>query len=148
MELLCNSPAELQTFAHQFAHHLTPNSLLLLDGNLGSGKTTFVQYIGQALGITEPITSPTFTLVNQYHSGKLPLYHIDLYRLDKADHILDLHLEVYWQGQEVPSGITAIEWAEKLPPVVPLPKKYWRLIFTIDSDSARHLVCTYIVNSL
>ncbi|MGB3508023.1 MAG: tRNA (adenosine(37)-N6)-threonylcarbamoyltransferase complex ATPase subunit type 1 TsaE [Microcoleaceae cyanobacterium] len=92
---------------------LPVGSVILLEGNLGSGKTTFVQGIGAGLGITEIIDSPTFTLINEYFSGKIPLYHFDLYRLENSE-IEALNLEIYWEGLEVPLGIVAIEWAEKL----------------------------------
>jgi tRNA threonylcarbamoyladenosine biosynthesis protein TsaE len=92
---------------------LSPGSTILLEGDLGSGKTVFVQGLGRGLGITDPIVSPTFTLINEYVEGRLPLYHLDLYRL-QAEEIAALHLETYWEGVEVPLGIVAIEWAERL----------------------------------
>ncbi|MDE5073284.1 MAG: tRNA (adenosine(37)-N6)-threonylcarbamoyltransferase complex ATPase subunit type 1 TsaE, partial [Trichodesmium sp. St5_bin8] len=88
-------------------------SVILLEGNLGTGKTTLVQGLGIGLGITETIDSPTFTLINEYFSGRIPLYHFDLYRLESSE-IEALNLEIYWEGLEVPLGILAIEWAEKL----------------------------------
>lgn len=93
---------------------LPPGSVLLLFGNLGAGKTTLVQGIGSGLGIDEAIVSPTFTLINEYTEGRLPLYHLDLYRLEPTE-AASLYLETYWEGIEVPPGITAIEWAQKLP---------------------------------
>lgn len=93
---------------------LPPNSILLLEGNLGAGKTTFVQGLGEGLNIPESIESPTFTLINEYTTGRIPLYHLDLYRLEAAE-ITDLNLEQYWEGIEVEPGIVAIEWAERLP---------------------------------
>lgn len=92
---------------------LPAGSVILLEGNLGSGKTTFVQGLGAGLGITETIDSPTFTLINEYFSGRIPLYHFDLYRLESSE-IEALNLDIYWEGLEVPLGIVAIEWAEKL----------------------------------
>ncbi|NEP04496.1 MAG: tRNA (adenosine(37)-N6)-threonylcarbamoyltransferase complex ATPase subunit type 1 TsaE [Okeania sp. SIO2G4] len=92
---------------------LPAGSVILLEGNLGSGKTTFVQGLGAGLGIKETIDSPTFTLINEYFSGRIPLYHFDLYRLESSE-IEALNLEIYWEGLEVPLGIVAIEWAEKL----------------------------------
>ncbi|MFE4105724.1 tRNA (adenosine(37)-N6)-threonylcarbamoyltransferase complex ATPase subunit type 1 TsaE [Almyronema epifaneia] len=92
---------------------LPAGTVLLLRGNLGSGKTTLVQGIGQGLGISETIDSPTFTLINEYASGRLPLYHIDLYRLEAAS-IDALYLETYWDATEVAPGIVAIEWSDKL----------------------------------
>jgi tRNA threonylcarbamoyladenosine biosynthesis protein TsaE len=98
----------------QLGQYLTAGSTLLLNGNLGSGKTTLVQGIGAGLGITEPIVSPTFTLICEYFEGRLPLYHLDLYRLQPPE-VDELHLEVYWEAGEYPLGVVAIEWAERLP---------------------------------
>jgi tRNA threonylcarbamoyladenosine biosynthesis protein TsaE len=92
---------------------LPAGTVLLLEGNLGSGKTTLVQGIGQGLGIEEAIASPTFTLVNEYLEGRIPLYHLDLYRLNPSE-VKALYLESYWDGLENPPGIVAIEWAERL----------------------------------
>lgn len=97
---------------------LPAGTILLLQGNLGSGKTTLVQGLGQSLGITEPIVSPTFTLISEYPEGRIPLYHLDLYRLDPIE-VAALHLESYWDGLEFPLGIVAIEWAERLPELPP-----------------------------
>lgn len=92
---------------------LSSGCILLLEGDLGTGKTTLVQGLGAGLAISENIESPTFTLINEYHSGRIPLYHLDLYRLDPTE-VEQLNLELYWEGIEVPPGITAIEWAERL----------------------------------
>ncbi len=92
---------------------LSAGSVILLEGDLGSGKTTLVQGIGEGLGITEPIVSPTFTLINEYTEGRLPLYHLDLYRL-QPEEATALNLESYWEGVDFPPGIVAIEWAERL----------------------------------
>lgn len=93
---------------------LTANSVILLEGNLGAGKTTLVQGIGKGLGIEETIVSPTFTIINEYTQARLPLYHLDLYRLATPE-IVTLNLETYWEGIEVFPGIVAIEWAQRMP---------------------------------
>ncbi|MCX7596819.1 MAG: tRNA (adenosine(37)-N6)-threonylcarbamoyltransferase complex ATPase subunit type 1 TsaE [Fischerella sp.] len=93
---------------------LDAGSVILLEGDLGAGKTTLVQGIGEGLGITELIVSPTFTLINEYTQGRLPLYHLDLYRLEPQE-VAALNLETYWEGVEVPPGIVAIEWADRMP---------------------------------
>jgi tRNA threonylcarbamoyladenosine biosynthesis protein TsaE len=93
---------------------LTPGSVILLEGDLGAGKTTLVQGIGKGLRIAESIVSPTFTLINEYTEGRLPLYHLDLYRLEPQE-VAALNLESYWEGAEVVPGIVAVEWAERLP---------------------------------
>jgi tRNA threonylcarbamoyladenosine biosynthesis protein TsaE len=99
---------------------LWAGAVLLLQGNLGSGKTTLTQSLGAALGIHDEIVSPTFTLVNEYPEGRLPLYHLDLYRLEPEE-VAELHPEHYWQGEEFPLGIVAIEWPERL---LRLPQTY------------------------
>lgn len=117
----------------RLADELTANSVLLLSGNLGSGKTTLIQGLGEALGIKEAIVSPTFTLINEYLEGKIPLYHIDLYRLTTSQ-VKDLYLENYWQGIDIEAGITAIEWSELLPN---LPSNYIKINLEIDKKSGR-----------
>lgn len=89
-------------------------STIFLEGELGAGKTTLVQGLGKGLGSTEPIVSPTFSLIDEHTDGRLPLYHLDLYRLSSSE-IEALHPEIYWEGVEVQPGITAIEWAQLLP---------------------------------
>jgi tRNA threonylcarbamoyladenosine biosynthesis protein TsaE len=101
-------------FGYLLGKHLSPGSTLLLNGNLGAGKTTLVQGIGRGLGIKEPVVSPTFTLINEYLDGRIPLYHLDLYRLEPSQ-IDSLYPEIYWSGEEVEPGITAIEWSQRLP---------------------------------
>jgi tRNA threonylcarbamoyladenosine biosynthesis protein TsaE len=98
----------------QLGQHCPAGTILLLSGELGSGKTTLVQGIGAGLGIVDAIRSPTFTLINEYLEGRIPLYHIDLYRLDPAE-VKQLNLELYWDDWETTPGIVAIEWSERLP---------------------------------
>lgn len=103
-----------QKLGQKLGETLPPGTVLWLEGDLGAGKTSLVQGIGQGLGITDPIVSPTFTLVNEYLEGRIPLYHLDLYRLAQKD-VASLYPEMYWEGMEVEPGITAIEWAQRLP---------------------------------
>lgn len=105
--------AATKELGRRLGESLPANSNILLEGELGAGKTTLVQGIGEGLGINEPIVSPTFTLVNEYLEGRLPLYHLDLYRLHPQE-IGPLYLAAYWEGREVLPGITAIEWASRL----------------------------------
>ncbi|PZD75389.1 tRNA threonylcarbamoyladenosine biosynthesis protein TsaE [Acaryochloris thomasi RCC1774] len=105
--------AATQALGLKLGQSLPTGSILLLDGDLGSGKTSLVQSIGQGLGITDMIVSPTFTLINEYHTGRLPLYHLDLYRLPPAE-VSNLYLDTYWEGIDFPLGIVAIEWPERL----------------------------------
>lgn len=112
---------------------LPAGSVILLEGDLGAGKTTLVQGIGEGLGITEAIVSPTFTLINEYLEGRIPLYHLDLYRLQSKE-IETLNPESYWEGIEVPLGIVAIEWAERLPYK---PLSYLQISLSYQADSGR-----------
>jgi tRNA threonylcarbamoyladenosine biosynthesis protein TsaE len=93
---------------------LPAGTVILLQGDLGAGKTTLVQGIAEGLEIQDSIESPTFTLINEYLAGRIPLYHLDLYRLEPEE-VENLHLESYWDGLEMDLGIVAIEWAERLP---------------------------------
>lgn len=108
-----------QRLGETLAAQLPAGSVLLLEGDLGSGKTTLVKGLGARLGIPD-IDSPTFTLINEYTEGRLPLYHIDLYRLSAAE-ANALQLETYWEGQEVEPGIVAIEWSQRLTYLPPHP---------------------------
>ena len=129
LSLTLTDSAATQNLGFALGQNLTVGSILLLKGELGSGKTTLVQGIGQGLGISEPISSPTFILLNEYLEGRIPLYHLDLYRLQPSE-VDALYLETYWDGLEVPLGIVALEWAERLHT---LPPKYIEICL---SDSA------------
>jgi len=102
-----------QQLGQLLGRSLPAGSIVLLQGDLGSGKTTLVNAMGKGLGIANPIISPTFVLVNEYEGRRLPLYHFDLYRLSTAD-TNGLAIEQYWDEQEYEPGIVAIEWAERL----------------------------------
>ena len=134
---LANSAAT-QALGKQLGEKLPAGSILLLEGDLGAGKTTLVQGIGTGLGIVQPIVSPTFTLVNEYMEGRSPLYHMDLYRLQPED-IFALDLPSYWEGQGVIPGIVAIEWASRLPE---MPKNYWQIELTYEREEGRRAELT------
>jgi tRNA threonylcarbamoyladenosine biosynthesis protein TsaE len=105
---------ETKALAAALAELARPGDLILLAGELGAGKTAFAQGFGKALGVVEPITSPTFTLASQYE-GRLELNHLDVYRLDQAEEVLDLGLaEMLDEG-----GVTLIEWGDTIIPVLP-----------------------------
>lgn len=104
---------ETQRLGFLLGKHLPSGSVILLSGNLGAGKTTLVRGIGEGLGIQESIVSPTFTLINEYIDGRMPLYHLDLYRLE-PEQVDSIYPEMYWEGIEVDPGITAIEWWQRL----------------------------------
>jgi tRNA threonylcarbamoyladenosine biosynthesis protein TsaE len=120
--------------------NLVADTVILLEGDLGAGKTTLVQGIGQGLGLKDPIVSPTFTLINEYLEGRIPLYHLDLYRLEGAA-IEELYLETYWQGEEVDPGIVAIEWAKRLPYK---PEKYLEINLVYHAHNTRQAILNFV----
>jgi tRNA threonylcarbamoyladenosine biosynthesis protein TsaE len=114
MRLTTESEEDTRLEAAKFASTLAAGSVLQLSGDLGSGKTAFVRGIAQGLGIDpDEVTSPTFTLVHEYRGGRLPLVHVDLYRLERAD--LD---EIGLDSDLASRGVLAIEWAERLSPAI------------------------------
>jgi tRNA threonylcarbamoyladenosine biosynthesis protein TsaE len=109
--IVTNSESETSAVGRELAGTLTAGTVVLLRGDLGAGKTAFVRGLAEGLGIAPgDVSSPTFTLIQEHRGGRLPLYHVDLYRL-RPDEVDDLGLdEITLEG-----GITAIEWAERLP---------------------------------
>jgi tRNA threonylcarbamoyladenosine biosynthesis protein TsaE len=106
-----HSQTETANLARALAPSLSPGSVLLLIGDLGAGKTAFVRGLAEGLGVPpEDVSSPTFTLIQEYRGGRVPLIHVDLYRLDDAREIDELGLEELGLN-----SVLAIEWAEKLP---------------------------------
>lgn len=124
-----NSPKETENIAKAFAKGLKSGDVLCLNGDLGVGKTAFVQGLVKALGVTEPISSPTFTIVNCYR-GKMPIYHFDVYRINDCDEMYEIGYEEYVYGD----GITIIEWPEIISEI--LPEK--RYDITISKDYTKH----------
>lgn len=118
----------------ELAKKLQKGDVIALYGELGSGKTTFVKGIGVGLGVRDArhINSPTFVLIKEYN-GRVPLYHMDMYRLDNLRDIEDIAIEEYIYGE----GVTIIEWAEKMETV--LPKKVISVKFTIKGENKREI---------
>lgn len=110
------SPEQTQQIAKALAEKATPGSIYLLEGDLGAGKTAFSQGFGQGLDVSEPITSPTFALLNIYETGRLPFYHFDLYRVDE-EAVMSLGFEDYFEG----NGVCLIEWASHAIDLIPKP---------------------------
>jgi tRNA threonylcarbamoyladenosine biosynthesis protein TsaE len=136
LQCVLANPIATQRLGVRLGESLTAGSVLLLQGNLGSGKTALVQGIGAGLGIAEPIVSPTFVLLNEYFEGRLPLYHFDLYRLSPPE-TEALYLENYWEGAETPLGIVAIEWAERL---VQSPLSYLRIQLDLAAEGRQAML--------
>jgi tRNA threonylcarbamoyladenosine biosynthesis protein TsaE len=114
---------------------LPPAAVLALYGELGAGKTCFVQGLAEALGIADPVTSPTFTLIHE-HRGPRPLYHIDLYRIQSAGEALLLGVEDYLPAD----GITAVEWAERAEALLPPDTVRLHFEFMRAADARRIII--------
>lgn len=106
---------EIKALGLELAHELEPGDVVALVGNLGTGKTTLSKYIAQGLGVTETLSSPTFNIVKEYRSGRLPLYHFDVYRLSCGDELVDIGAEDYLYGD----GVCLIEWADIVADILP-----------------------------
>ena len=115
-EYICKNLKETEELAKKFADSLFGGEVITLAGDLGAGKTTFTQFLAKAFDIKEPVTSPTFTLMNQYLSGKIKLYHFDMYRIEDIDEILETGLTEYFGNQD---AVCIIEWAENIKPLLP-----------------------------
>ncbi|WP_226586022.1 tRNA (adenosine(37)-N6)-threonylcarbamoyltransferase complex ATPase subunit type 1 TsaE [Halobacillus litoralis] len=107
-----SSVEETQTFAENLGQRLTPGDVLTLEGDLGAGKTTFTKGLGKGLGVKRTINSPTFTIIKEYQ-GRVPFYHMDVYRLEDSDE--DLGFDEYFNGE----GVTVVEWAQFIQEFLP-----------------------------
>lgn len=114
LDFISHSEAQTRRLGARLAPLLTPGDVLALVGNLGSGKTRWIQGVCEGLGITDPVISPTFTLINEYQ-GRYPVYHIDLYRLADTSEFATFGLEDYLYG----FGISLIEWADRAKNLLP-----------------------------
>lgn len=110
-----NSAEQTRAAAARLAERLLPGSVVALHGDLGAGKTCFVQGLAAGLGCDAPATSPTFALLHEYRGGPFPLYHADLYRIESIGEFLSAGLLDYLDGD----GVMAIEWAERIAPLLP-----------------------------
>ena len=110
MEYVSNSPAETEALGAALAGRLKPGAVVAFSGDLGAGKTAFVRGMARGLGIPERVTSPTFTIVNEYEGGRLPLFHFDMYRLSSSDELFDIG----WEDYLVRGGVCAVEWSENV----------------------------------
>ena len=110
MTFLTNSPAETEAIGAALAKILPAGTVLAYRGDLGAGKTAFTRGLARGLGYSEPVTSPTYTIVNEYLGGRLPLFHFDMYRLASSDDLWDIGWEDYLER----GGICAVEWSENV----------------------------------
>ena len=110
MEFITNSPVETEKVGEALGRVLKPGTILAYEGDLGAGKTAFTRGLARGLGATEQVTSPTYTIVNEYLSGRMPLFHFDMYRLASSDDLWDIGWEDYLER----GGVCAVEWSENV----------------------------------
>lgn len=137
-EIIINSEDDTKKLGREIADMAKPGDVLALIGDLGCGKTTLTKYIAEALGATESVTSPTFTIMNEYLSGRMPLYHFDAYRLENGLDMLNIGGDDYIAGD----GLCVIEWADKIAEVLP-DDSYVIFMEYGDKDGERIYRCTF-----
>ena len=113
--VITNSAAETRELGKRLSEQLKAGDVILLEGDLGAGKSEFARGVAKGLGVTETVTSPSFTILNVYESGKLPLYHFDWYRLESSEELYELGMDEYLGG----NGIALVEWPERIGSVIP-----------------------------
>jgi tRNA threonylcarbamoyladenosine biosynthesis protein TsaE len=131
--LISRSPDQTRIIAADFARTLVAGSVVRLVGDLGSGKTEFVKGLATGLNCENVVTSPTFTLVHEYRGGRLPLFHMDLYRLNHEAELDEIGFEDYLRG----GGICAVEWADKF--TDRMPRDSAEVVLTILENNARRI---------
>lgn len=131
---------EINLLAKSLSKFVTEGDLIALIGDLGTGKTTFTQTFARYLGVLENLKSPTFNYVLEYYSGRLPLYHFDVYRLLEAEEIYEIGFEDYLNNK----GILIIEWADIIESE--LPREYIEIKFKYNDEKSREVEINYVGN--
>ena len=133
MHIQTHSPEETEAVGRRLAALLHPGDVIAYYGDLGAGKTAFTRGLAAGLGVTEQVTSPTYTIVNEYLSGRMPLFHFDMYRLGSADELFDIG----WEDYLARGGVCAVEWSENVDEAFEAPIR-----ITITKDPADENVRT------
>lgn len=110
MEYISNSAQETEALGERLAARLRPGDVIAYTGDLGAGKTAFTRGMARGLGVVGRVTSPTFTIVNEYEGGRLPLFHFDLYRMNSPEELFDIG----WEDYLARGGVCAVEWSENI----------------------------------
>lgn len=130
-----HSPEETEQVGQALASHLLPGTVIAFEGDLGAGKTAFTRGLARGLGCEDPVTSPTYTIVNEYLSGRIPLFHFDMYRLSCADDLFDIGWDDYLER----GGICAVEWSENVAQALESPL---RVILSKTGEQSRTITIT------
>ena len=134
MEFITNSPEETEALGAALAQRLMPGTVIAYRGDLGAGKTAFTRGLARGLGVTEQVTSPTYTIVNEYIGGRMPLFHFDMYRLGSSDELFDIGWEDYLER----GGVCAVEWSENVWDALEDPIVI--TVFRLDEDTRRIVI--------
>lgn len=113
--MITTSPSQTRALGKRLAQHLRPGDVLLLWGDLGAGKSELTRGIAEGLGVASTVTSPSFTILNVYDDGRIPLYHFDWYRLESADELYEMGMDEYLGGD----GVAVVEWPSQCPEAIP-----------------------------
>ena len=138
MDFYTNSYEETQKIASEFAEKLLPGDIITLDGDLGAGKTAFTGGLAKGFGIEGYVTSPTFTIVNEYRGGKMPLFHFDVYRLESMDDLYDIG----WEDYASQGGVCVIEWADIIRDGLDMPYYEIRITKEGSGNDSRKITIT------
>jgi len=138
MHLTATTPAELPAIASEIISFAANSRIFLFYGDMGAGKTTLIKSLCECLGTTEPVTSPTFSIVNEYIGTKNKIYHCDFYRLKNQTEALDMGYEEYFYSD----AYCFIEWPEKIPDL--LPAHYNRVTINVQADNSRQVTIEQI----
>ena len=122
--------AELQAVGEELGRSLPPGEVITFEGDLGAGKTTFIQAVVRGLGVSQPATSPTYSLVHRYHGARGPVFHLDCFRLHSPDEATDLD----WEGLLAEGDAILVEWPERAGGWIPQPGRRFRLSHVFDPD--------------
>mgnify|MGYP004699082131 FL=1 len=136
--LTLKNEEETRQFGLDLAEKLKAGDVIALIGNLGTGKTALTRYVAEGLGIHERISSPTFTIVKEYDSGRLPLYHFDVYRIADPEEMFNIGADEYFFGQ----GVCVVEWADMIEELLPENTKYIYLEYGQNPEE-RIYKCTF-----
>lgn len=137
--MVTHSPAQTRLLGEALAAQLAPGDVVILDGNLGAGKSELTRGIARGLGIDGPIPSPSFTILNVYEDGRIPLYHFDWYRLESPEELYELGMDEYLGGD----GIAVVEWAERCPQAVPDERLEIRLAPLPGEEDSREITLDF-----
>ena len=138
MQLTATTPTQLPSIASEILSFATNSRIFLFYGDMGAGKTTLIKSLCECLGTAEPVTSPTFSIVNEYIGTKNKIYHFDFYRLKNQTEALDMGYEEYFYSD----AYCFIEWPEKIPDL--LPAHYTRVTITVQADNSRRVIVEQI----